>query len=199
MLTKSQIVCNFARRRKQDLASIFGGKCLLCGFDKFQEALEFHHVNPSEKEFNLTSSKMVALEKQIKEAKKCVLLCSNCHKGVHANFYEIPLDWKKSFDEERANELLENLKRKQSFCRKCGKEISYNASYCVDCLAFLQRRVERPSREELKELVRTQSLLQVGKMFGVSDNAIRKWCIKENIPSKKTDINKYSDEEWAEI
>ena len=199
MLTKSQIVCNFARRRKQDLASIFGGKCLLCGFDKFQEALEFHHVNPDEKEFNLTSSKMVALEKQIEEAKKCVLLCSNCHKGVHANFYEIPLDWKKSFNEERANELLENLKRKQSFCRNCGKEISYNASYCIDCLAFLQRRVERPSREELKELVRTQSLLSVGKMFGVSDNAIRKWCIKENIPSKKTDINKYSDEEWAEI
>lgn len=199
MLTKSQIVCNFARRRKQDLASIFGGKCLLCGFDKFQEALEFHHVNPNEKEFNLTSSKMVALEKQIEEAKKCVLLCSNCHKGVHANFYEIPLDWEKSFNEERANELLENLKRKQSFCRNCGKEISYNASYCMDCLAFLQRRVERPSREELKELVRTQSLLSVGKMFGVSDNAIRKWCIKENIPSKKTDINKYSDEEWAEI
>jgi hypothetical protein len=35
-----------------------GGRCILCGFDKFQEALEFHHVNPEEKDFTLTSSNM---------------------------------------------------------------------------------------------------------------------------------------------
>ena len=36
-------------------------------------------------------------------------------------------------------------------------------------------------------------------MFGVSDNAIRKWCKVENLPSKKSDILVYSDEQWTKI
>jgi hypothetical protein len=36
-------------------------------------------------------------------------------------------------------------------------------------------------------------------MFGVSDNAIRKWCVSNNLPSKKLEINSYSDEDWAMI
>ena len=62
-----------------------------------------------------------------------------------------------------------------------------------------QRIVERPSREELKELIRTKSFLEIGRMFNVSDNAIRKWCDFEKLPRKKTEINKYSDEEWELI
>ena len=42
-------------------------------------------------------------------------------------------------------------------------------------------------------------LVQVGLMFNVSDNAIRKWCIAEDLPAKKSDINTYTDEEWKNI
>lgn len=89
------------------------------------------------------------------------------------------------------------------YCKKCHKEISKGAEYCMDCRHQLQRQqglVNIPiTRNELKKLIRTTSFLQIGKMFNVSDNAIRKWCIKYNLPSKKKDIKLYSDEEWSKI
>ena len=55
------------------------------------------------------------------------------------------------------------------------------------------------TREELKQLIRTQTFVSIGQQFNMSDNAIRKWCIKYNLPSKKKDISPYSDEEWEKI
>lgn len=55
------------------------------------------------------------------------------------------------------------------------------------------------SREELKQMIRTMSFLAIGKELGVSDNAIRKWCKKYNLPYKKKDIKSYSDEEWGQL
>ena len=63
----------------------------------------------------------------------------------------------------------------------------------------MSRIVERPSREELKILIREKPFTQIGEMYGVSDNAIRKWCDAEGLPRKKTDINKMTDEEWEKI
>jgi hypothetical protein len=84
-------------------------------------------------------------------------------------------------------------------CVDCGKEITPGATRCVDCANKAQRSVERPSREVLKKLVRTKSFVEIGKMYGVADNSIKKWCIAEGVPSKITDIKTYSDEEWALI
>lgn len=90
--------------------------------------------------------------------------------------------------------------RKKKYCKKCGKEISHSAKeYCEDCSHYVQRKVERPSRDILKNLVREKSFLEIGRIYGVSDNAIRKWCIAENIPSKKSEIKNFSDEEWSKI
>ena len=52
------------------------------------------------------------------------------------------------------------------------------------------------TREELKKKIRTQSFLSIGKEFGISDNAIRKWCDKFNLPRTKKEIKSYSDKEW---
>lgn len=107
---------------------------------------------------------------------------------------------------ERARDLLlrngVHLKEKEKIekkCLLCGEKISYNANYCVKCCHFLQQKSNRPSREELKQLIRNNSFLALGKKFGVSDNAIRKWCISNNLPSKKKEIDTYSDEEWENI
>ena len=54
-------------------------------------------------------------------------------------------------------------------------------------------------RQTLKDLIRTTPFLQIGTMFMVSDNAIRKWCEKFNLPKTKKEINSYSDEEWEKI
>ena len=48
-------------------------------------------------------------------------------------------------------------------------------------------------------MIRTRAFTSIAKDFGVSDNAIRKWCVSEGLPSKSKDIKIYSDEEWELI
>lgn len=79
------------------------------------------------------------------------------------------------------------------------KEISYKSKYCITCAGLFRRKAARPEREELKSLIRKSSFVEIGKMYGVSDNAVRKWCEKEGLPSKKNLIKKYTDEDWEKI
>ena len=48
-------------------------------------------------------------------------------------------------------------------------------------------------------MIRTMTFKAIGQEYGVSDNAIKKWCIAEQLPSKKSEIKKFTDEEWAQI
>lgn len=89
--------------------------------------------------------------------------------------------------------------KKKNYCIKCGVEISDTAKYCVKCAHLFQRQVERPSREILKEEIRHFPFTTLASKYGVSDKAIVKWCIAENLPSRKKDINSYSNEEWENI
>ena len=70
---------------------------------------------------------------------------------------------------------------------------------CDKCVKESKRTVERPSREELKALIRSTPFTKIGEHFGVSDNTIRKWCKAEGLPSKVVDIKKYSVQEWEEL
>ena len=88
---------------------------------------------------------------------------------------------------------------KEKYCPKCGKIISYTARYCVECAQLASRLVERPSREELKIMIRTMTFLDIAKKYKVSDNAIRKWCDNYNLPRHVRIIKAYTDEEWKEI
>lgn len=55
------------------------------------------------------------------------------------------------------------------------------------------------TREELKNLIRTTPFTRIGEQYNVSDNAVRKWCDKYNLPRKVSEIKQYSDEEWEKI
>lgn len=70
---------------------------------------------------------------------------------------------------------------------------------CKDCEYKHRRTCERPSRDELKQLIRTTPFTKIAKRFGVSDNAIRKWCDGYSLLRKTTEIKKFSDIEWSEI
>lgn len=201
--TNSENVCNFVRNRKTNLISLFNSKCCLCGFNEFQEALEFHHVNPEEKELKLSSNIMISLDKQISEARKCILVCANCHRGIHSGYYTIPENYSQFFNEEQAQFLLQQNKEikegKKHYCQNCGVLIATNSKLCPKCVHLSQRVVDRPNREELKQLIRTKPFTQIGKQYGVTDNTIRKWCAAENLPTKKTLINQMSDDAWKKI
>ncbi len=70
-----------------------GGKCILCGYCKCDSALEFHHIDPTKKDFSISNSNKRELTEGIKqELDKCVLLCANCHREVHANLIVLPLN-----------------------------------------------------------------------------------------------------------
>lgn len=79
---KSKTVINWKKEKRKLLIKYKGGKCEKCGYNKCIEALDFHHLDPSQKEFGL-SSNSYSLEKMKKEADKCILVCANCHREIH--------------------------------------------------------------------------------------------------------------------
>ena len=76
------------RRRKEVRRKAIlhmGGRCQRCGYDRCIEALECHHLVSSGKDFGISSKGYTRSWKQIlEELKKCVLLCANCHREIHA-------------------------------------------------------------------------------------------------------------------
>lgn len=72
---------------KENAVKNKGGKCIICGYDKCIQALEFHHLNPNDKKFNISGSHS-RKEKDIeKELEKCILVCANCHAEIEAGLH----------------------------------------------------------------------------------------------------------------
>jgi hypothetical protein len=68
-----------------------GGACVICGYDRFPGALQFHHLDPATKSFALGLRGVTrSLERVRAEARKCVLLCANCHAEVEGGVAELP-------------------------------------------------------------------------------------------------------------
>ena len=75
---------NKRKNHKEKCISYKGNKCSICGYDKCIAALEFHHINPEEKEFNFNMPQSNWRITKL-ELDKCILLCSNCHRELHYN------------------------------------------------------------------------------------------------------------------
>ena len=75
--------------RKAECVKYKGGKCVVCNYDKYIGSLDFHHLNPNEKEFNIAQLRTYSLQKLTKELDKCILLCKNCHSEVHHGLVDL--------------------------------------------------------------------------------------------------------------
>lgn len=84
----------FKNQRKLEFCLYKGGCCSECGFVATEEtiaAFDFHHLDPSEKEYTPSDMLMLKKEKVFQELDKCVLLCSNCHRILHHRQYRAKL------------------------------------------------------------------------------------------------------------
>ena len=78
------------RKIKQMIVEYKGGKCIFCGYDKTVWAMDLHHIDGSTKEFGLATRGLTRSWEKIKEeADKCILVCANCHREIHAGILQL--------------------------------------------------------------------------------------------------------------
>ena len=173
MNRKSAAVMNWRNRTKLRLIEYKGGKCQKCGYDKpIPSVYEFHHRDPDQKDFGI-GGKSWSYERLKKEVDKCDLYCRNCHAEVHDALIQ-----------ESRKLRMESVKKivvHERDCLRCGKTFtppSNRHKFCsVECVRFYQRKVERPTKEELeKEINEVRNWCALGRKYKVSDNAVRKWA-----------------------
>lgn len=92
-------------------------------------------------------------------------LCPNCHSQT------------KTFGSK-------NKKQPKNKCKHCGKEIIKKSTYCSACVGTNNHKFEIP-KEEMEKLIQEKSFVEIGKLFGVTDNSIKKRCIKLGIDLSK--------------
>jgi hypothetical protein len=81
--TTEQVV-ERTKKLKQEMVDYKGGCCQVCGYKKYIGALDFHHLNPNEKDFTIAHIRQYKFDDIIKnELDKCILVCSNCHREIH--------------------------------------------------------------------------------------------------------------------
>ena len=91
---------------------------------------------------------------------------------------------------------LQKRKNKKTIiktCASCGKQISLDSTYCESCYRIRSRKVERPTKEELSNLILQYPIIKIGEMHGVSDNSVRKWLKAYDLPIKSADIKAFRE------
>lgn len=172
---------NRVRRLKEGC----GGKCIICGYNKSFRALAFHHINEHLKEFTIAQNYLYRWDEIIKEVKKCLLVCSNCHMEIHDNLYNedvlqkyhLSMIYNIPTSEELKQRRIKTRKLNCPICKREFNQTKINQKYCSPkCWSITFRKVKsRPSIEILLKQVKESNFVQVAKLYGVSDNTIRKW------------------------
>lgn len=138
---------------------IFESKCSSCDIVEWNGkpiTMQLDHINGNSHDHVLDNLRV---------------LCPNCHSQTDT--------WcgknKKSVEKEKTKKS--SRRKNWTSCLACDIKCPAAQKYCsAECSNKSRRKVSnRPSKEELAKLLETNSYLAVGRMYGVSDNAIRKW------------------------
>jgi transcription elongation factor Elf1 len=80
------------RKKIREMAVEYkGDKCMLCGYNGCVQALEFHHISNTGKDFGISDKGYTrSWERVKKEINKCILVCANCHRELHAGIKQLP-------------------------------------------------------------------------------------------------------------
>ena len=173
--SNKESVQNWRKRTKDRIVRAFGSKCACCGYSKCIEALQFHHLDPSSKE--TTVSNLIANIKGwstiVDEARKCIMVCANCHTEIHAKVREVPENaarFDEAFAEYRKTDFGE-----QTECVVCKTLIPSNQSTCSAKCAGAKANSIIWDDEQLKQMFSDhRSLSEIGRHFGVSSASVGK-------------------------
>jgi len=174
-MTPSQHVVRWQQQTKLRAIVYKGGGCALCGYSKSVRALQFHHIDPREKDFTISSG-VRSWHKTRAELDKCVLLCANCHGEVHDGLRHMD-----AFGPTPAEGLLlvqqaglePKVPRAAPNMCACGNHIYRTATQCRSCKGLAQKtRIAWPAPDVLVQMVRATSKRQVAQQLGVSDHAV---------------------------
>ena len=176
------LICNSCRQRyyqiklKIKAVEYKGGKCEICGYNKVLEALEFHHIDPTQKEFTISAGVNKSWISIQPELDKCMLLCANCHREIHTN--ERQYDIVKEY-EQWAKPLSEEEKIQRH----------------LKCIATRERqrknRIQRQNDIKNRKILIQNSGIDFSKygwakklepIIGIKSAPIVRW-IKRNMPS----------------
>jgi len=81
---RSAYLINKKRQIKERLVAFFGGECSVCHLkDPCLSVYDFHHKDPGQKDLGI--AQMLSWKQAFAEAAKCSLVCSNCHRRIHAD------------------------------------------------------------------------------------------------------------------
>jgi len=177
---KSWAVLNWRNKVKLKLIEYKGGCCSLCGFKKsIPSCYDFHHRNPSEKSFSI-SGKSYSLQRLKEEVDKCDIFCRNCHAEIH--YMEI--------QESRLERLSKLCKKTLTeiscpFCQKNFKPKNSRQKFCCkNCYTNQRCKVPQVNKETLLKDIKLFSNVSIGKKYGVSEQAVRKWLKKFGLNRK---------------
>lgn len=172
---QSEAVKKWRKNTKQRIVDSMGGKCCICGYNKCNSALDLHHLNPNEKEFGIGKirANIKSWDKIVKELKKCILVCSNCHAEIHDDILKIPKNYI-AFNEDYADYRQKQKKEIFDICPICkGEKSIINITCSHACAAKLSWKVNWDNVDLKKEL-QTKSYCKIADELGCSDNAVRK-------------------------
>ena len=68
--------------------------CMACGYDRCFGAIEFHHINPENKSKCVKTMTNKPDKELMEELAKCVMVCANCHREIHARMLNIKEGWR---------------------------------------------------------------------------------------------------------
>ena len=151
IMTKNSNYCRTHLKRRLLKEELIENKCQICGqipeWKGKKMVLILDHINGINNDNRLENLRMV---------------CPNCNSQLPTH--------------------CGRHKRKKNNCKRCGCIISKNATYCRNChnksleRTSIRKVKNRPTKEELEQMIQTMPMTKIGTKYGVSDNAIRKWC-----------------------
>ena len=155
---KAVIQNNFSKRAFFDNLKIKSG-CDHCGYKDHPAALQFHHIDPKTKTFNIGSNYHLPIDIVQQEIDKCIILCANCHKIEH------------SIHSYKNAKNIKPTKKRQ----KTGKII-------IPVSTYVKRGRKRCSMpENLEQQLWEKPAEAIAKEIGISGTYLSRYCKKNKI------------------